>query len=246
MAEETRRLRRRLWLAAASLVGILIIVGLFQAARMIKRHARRFEHAQEMRWLGMSLRQFDDVYKRLPPAVRRDKAGRALCSWRYQVFPFLFGSMMTLPAPDFGEPWDSPTNRYWASQGFRFYCWSPKGSPEQLHTNVLAITGSRTPFDKDREIGFKDMNGGTILLVEVAHSGIHWMEPGDISLEQIPSLLTQGAEGDGFHVLFADGEVWFLSPDVPVSELKNLCTIEGAKKHDREQVLGRYVVSRYR
>jgi hypothetical protein len=89
------------------------------------------------------------------------------------------------------------------------------------------------------------MAGATILLVEIAHSGIHWMAPGDLSMDAIPESLVQGVEGDGFHVFFADGQVWFLSADVPLEEVKKFMTIDSAKNHDREQILGRYALSRF-
>jgi hypothetical protein len=88
------------------------------------------------------------------------------------------------------------------------------------------------------------MAGATILLVEIAHSGIHWMAPGDLSLDNIPESLVYGLDGDGFHVLFADGQIWFLSSDVPLEKVQKFFTIDGAKKHDREQTLGPYALSR--
>jgi hypothetical protein len=51
---------------------------------------------------------------------------------------------MDSPAMEFGEPWDSPANEYWANLGMPIYCWSEEGSREQFHTNVVAVTG---PWD---------------------------------------------------------------------------------------------------
>jgi hypothetical protein len=79
-----------------------------------------------------------------------------------------------------------------------------------------------------------------ILFVEVAHSGVHWMEPGDITLEGMADSIREGLDGDGFHVAFADGEVWFLSRDVPMANLRPFFTLDGARKHDREDILGPY------
>jgi hypothetical protein len=47
-------------------------------------------------------------------------------------------------------------------------------------------------------------------------------------------------------VVFADGQVWFLSADIPLEDVRKFLTIDGAKKHDREQVLGPYALSRSR
>lgn len=192
-------------------------------------------------WLSLS--NFHDTYRGLPPAVRKDKAGRPLCSWRFQTLPFL-ESWMGSPAMEFGEPWDSPANQYWAELRIRVYCWSEEDSAEKLHTNVVAVTGPGTPFGNDLQKRLQDMDGGTILLVEISHSGIHWMAPGDLTLDSIPESLVQGLEGDGFHVLFADGQIWFLSADVPLEDVKKFFTIDGVWKHNREQILGPYALYR--
>ncbi len=58
--------------------------------------------------------------------------------------------------------------------------------------------------------------------------------------DHFPDNLTKGPVGDGFHVLFADGAVWFLRADVPLAEVKKFFTIEGSKQYDREVVLKPY------
>jgi hypothetical protein len=150
---------------------------------------------------------------------------------------------MTLPAPDYGKPWDSPANEFWANFWMPVYCWSGENSPERLQTNVVAITGPGTPFGEEK-LRIHDMSPHTILLVEMAHSGIHWMAPGDLSVDDMCPSLVKGVDGDGFLVAFPNGEVWFLSADVPLENVKKFCTIEGAKKYNRDEVLGRYALSR--
>jgi hypothetical protein len=70
------------------------------------------------------------------------------------------------------------------------------------------------------------------------------MAPFDLSLDAIPASIVRGIDGEGFQVLFADGSIWFLSASVPIEDVKKFCTIEGAKKYDREQVLAPYALSR--
>ena len=141
--------------------------------------------------------------------------------------------------------WDDPDNRRISSAPSPVYCWSPERSlPESLHTNVVAITGPGTAFDGDRPVRVSDIDSDTILAIEIADSGLHWMEPGDLSIDQVPDSITQGVDGYGVHVLFADGWVWVLRPDVPLEDLTKFFTIEGAKRYDREQALGPYVLHR--
>ena len=47
----------------------------------------------------------------------------------------------------------------------------------------------------------------TVLIVELAHSGIHWMAPGDIELDNLPESFVEGTEGNGFWAVFADSPI---------------------------------------
>ena len=84
-----------------------------QAAR---RAAQRMARSNNMKLVALGLHNVNDVYKRLPPAVRTDDAGRPLCSWRFQLVPFLEAMMLRV---DFGDRWDDPANRFlWGMTGF--------------------------------------------------------------------------------------------------------------------------------
>ena len=237
--------RRRYWRPLLwTVLGLARFLGVYYGVKRVNKEARRIQHRNNLKQIWLTLSNFNDTYEGLPPAVRRDKAGRRLCSWRFQILPFL-ESWMGSPKMEFGEPWDSQANQFWAGLRIRTYCWSSEdGSPEQFHTSVVAVTGPGTPFGHDRQNRLQEMPGATILVVEVAHSGIHWMAPEDLTLDSLPDSLVHGLDGDGFHVLFADGQVWFLSADVSLEEVKKFLTIDSAKHHDREQILGRYVLSR--
>jgi hypothetical protein len=74
------------------------------------------------------------------------------------------------------------------------------------------------------------------------------MEPGDLDVEELlrvpdpQSLLASPVGKDGYAVLFADGEKWVLSSELPWYDLYKFFTLTGASQYDREQVLGRYRV----
>jgi len=232
--------KRLLFLLLRLAMGIVVVAVLVTAARCARRAARRAVRTSHLRQIGLGLFTFHQSYGRLPPAVRVDKAGRRLCSWRFQILPFLEGIMTST---DFGSRWDAPANRWLANHPWPVYCWSQnRGSPDNLYTNVLAITGAGTAFDGDRESRLDEMDGDTILLIEGAASGVHWMEPGDLHIDEVPESIVCGLDGDGIHVLFADRQVWFLRADVPLADLKKFFTIARAKQYDRERVLRPYVV----
>ncbi|MBN2024231.1 MAG: hypothetical protein JW809_15720 [Pirellulales bacterium] len=86
-----------------------------------------------------------------------------------------------------------------------------------------------------------------IVLVETRNSGVHWMEPGDLDVRTMPRTI-DAADGKGIsanfgdrvHVAFADGTVWALSTDVPFATVEKFLTIDSAKRHDRDVLLGPY------
>ena len=112
---------------------------------------------------------------------------------------------------------------------------------ERYWTNVMGITGTDTAFEVQ---GLDQLQGcgHLIIVVEVADSGIHWGEPGDIDVNHLPENRTSGIDGDGFMVLFYDGSVWFIKREVPIEIFKHFLTITEAKKHDRNIELKPYAI----
>jgi len=237
--------RRGKWLSflIACAAVLLVFAILYPAVRAARRAAQQVQRENMLRQISLGLYNFHDTYKRLPPAIRRDEAGRELCSWRFQILPYLESIMIGI---DFSDAWDDPVNRLLSTHPYRAYCWSSDADfPKSLHTSVVAITGPGTAFDRDRSINLADIDSDTIIVVEIADSDTHWMEPGDLHIEKVPNSIVRGLDGTGVLVLFADGAVWFLKADVPVADLKKFFTIEGAKRYDRAQLLGPYVLRQY-
>jgi hypothetical protein len=222
--------------SAAILALIALALPAFRAAGTAARRAPRGGH---LKTIGLGFLHFDDVYQRLPPAVRTDDIGRPLGSWRFQLVGFLeYSFMLDL---EYDRPWDDPGNRHLSDMPHPCFCYDCEGV-ERTNTNVVVITGPGTPFDGERICRLSDIDLDTILAIEVADFDRHWMEPGDLSLDEVSETITKGLDGEGLHVLFADAAVWYLRADVPLDDLKKFFTIAGAKQYDREEVLGPYAV----
>jgi len=207
-----------------------------------QRWSRRGMRRAAMRQIGLALHNFSDIYGRLPPAVRRDEFGRPLCSWRFQILPLLEAVMMGIETAD---RWDDPANRWWITGPHPVYCFFPeKPFPQRVRTNVVAVTGPGTAFDEEFTFSLGDLDDDTILVIDVADSDVHWMEPGDLDVRDLEQSVVQGVDGDGIHVLFADGEVWFLSSQTPLKDLKPFFTVDGARQFDRQDVLAPYALPR--
>jgi len=181
--------------------------------------------------------------------------GRPLCSWRVSLIP-AFESWHG--QWDRSQPWNSPANEEVSREFYKFFSYDTSGThwndPSFVReTNALAITGPGTAFGDGVEHPKRltEIPQSTVLVVEVRSSGIHWMEPGDFDIRTMPETINapdgkgiSSIFAGGFHVIFADGNAWFLSDKIPFATLRSFFTIEEAGKHDREKELGPYALYR--
>jgi hypothetical protein len=194
----------------------------------------RARRSSSLKEVGFSLQSFNDTYKRLPAATRRDDVGRPTGSWRYQVYPFVEAIMLGI---DYSKPWFDPAVRHLSRATPECFCFDRNESSLDRHdTNVAVVCGPGTPFDESRTCSLQDLDDDTILAVEV-DLDVHWMAPGDLHIDQLPKSLMNGLDGLGVLVLFADGSVQYVQKGVGLQNLQKLMTVEGAKQHDRQTLL---------
>lgn len=136
---------------------------------------------------------------------------------------------------DLSKPWNVPPNITLRNTTF---CWTgTPGCEDYYWTNIMALAGEDTAMSTGpNPSGCEDL----IVLVEVANSGVHWAEPGDINIDHLPEHFTSGTTGDGIMVMFLDGAVWFIYQNVPVGVLQKFFTVNGARQHDRMKELRPY------
>lgn len=190
----------------------------------------------------IALGSYDDAEWHLPETVCRNARGEILGSWRFELLKL--EGWGAGGGPTFTVPWNAPQNHEFASFSAPWYCHENSNSEERLNTNLVAVAGPGTAFDGEHTFRRTELPPNLIILIEIAHSRIHWAAPGDLTVQDMQESITKGLDGRGVYVGFADLHCWLLRPDVPLSELKKFMTIESAKKSDREQCLGRYVLSR--
>jgi hypothetical protein len=250
----------------ASVFGALTAIGGLLAFWRSVDHARKSAEvtmlASSFKQAVLSLANAEATYGRLPDATcyttnrtgpvdpEVAKSSPPLYSWRLAVMPF---TEYQVRNADFSKPWDHPANVLFHSER-HFYTFFGLPPPEGSEPRIFAITGPATAFGEagvDTPHSLDDVPDDTILLVEVANSGVHWMQPGDFDIRTMPRTINdprtvdiEGTPGFGFYVAFADGQVWRLRHDTPFPELEKFFTIEGAKANEREEVLSKYWVDR--
>jgi len=155
--------------------------------------SRRSQCKNNLKYIGLALHNYHESFGRFPPAFIADSNGRPMHSWRVLLLPYFDKAQAALYAKyRFDEPWDGPNNSKLADEIVAVYnCPSDAhahGKSDSTMTNYVAIVGSGTAWPGSRPTSIRDMKDGTsntLLIAEVANSGIHWMEPRDLHVVQM-------------------------------------------------------------
>ena len=231
------------WVAGFALFcGLLAWLG--QQAR---EAARCSQCTGNLKQLALALLNYHDVYGCFPPAYTCDEAGTPMHSWRVLILPFLMEEALYRQY-DFSQPWNGPNNRRLASDACKslFQCPSA-GLEDTPFASYVAVVGPgaawpgrdslrNTPFALREYSDFESLN--TILLIEIADSDIHWMEPRDLTLDQaLRGIEPESGLGISSHhpaginyVTLADA-VKRLDRDADPTELRALLLVD--EKHTR-------------
>jgi prepilin-type processing-associated H-X9-DG protein len=217
----------------SALLVIACLISLFQSPRSTS--GRNFCESR-LQQLALALRGYHTTHGCFPPPYIAGKDGRPMHSWRVLILPQL-GRMDLYRAYHFDEPWDGPNNRLLAATHVRDYeC--PSAANGSASTNYLAVVGPGSVWREGRSTKLGEITDGpanTILVVEVASSGVHWMEPRDLDMLPLAPGINPAGQGissrhtDGANVVMADGSVRFLPDGLIPAEVNALLTIAGGE-----------------
>ncbi len=232
-------LRWRTYLGPIGVImGLALVAGLFLPAVTRSREpARRSQCKTNLKQIGLALHQYHDKYGCFPPAYIADPEGRPMHSWRVLLLPYL-DQMPLYKEYRFNEPWDGPNNSKLADKvPTVFYCPSESHGRIENVTSYVAVVGPGTIWPGSRSTKIADIRDGTsntLMVVEIADSGIHWMEPRDLSSSQMaPTINAKSSQGISSphigcaHAVFADGMVRPISNQVAAGVIRALLTING-------------------
>jgi hypothetical protein len=159
-------------------------------------------------------------------------------SWRVLILPFI-GQEALYKQYNFDEPWDGPNNRKLAARMPKVLAFSGDQGAGNTTTNYLAVVGSQTIWQPGRKVTMDDVKDGpdnTILIVENRGALVHWMEPRDLSFDEMDFTINSR---DGVSskyvepaVAMASTSVRRLSKATRPATLRALLTIAGGENPD--------------
>ena len=123
----------------------------------------------------------------------------------------------------FDEPWDGPNNSKLHNRVVECFACPSDEQTIPGQTSYLAVVGAETAWPapgKAKTEDFFDGRSNTLLIVEVANSGIHWMEPRDLDFATMSFQVNPSAgRGISSHhpgcavVTYADGRTETMNED---------------------------------
>jgi hypothetical protein len=187
--------------------------------------------------IGIAMHNYNDTFRRFPPAVVYNQKGEPLYSWRVLLLPYLDQNHIYNQV-HFNEAWDSPHNKSLLTQMPKVY--AHPGSTSTTETHYLVFDGrdeksvsaafASSPqyaplrqfngvppqtgqvFEAGIQTGipqtFTDGASNTILVVE-ADKAVPWSKPEDLPFGPGSTLPPLGGlyESGNFQVCLADGSV---------------------------------------
>lgn len=228
----------------ACLFGLLVCGGILVAPLLVsgkgaREAARRTQCMNHLKQIALAFHNYHDVYKTFPPAYIPDENGQPKHSWRVLILPFL-ECQHIYNQYNFDEPWNSPNNLAVTRQPVPVYtCPSSPAGPGSTETNYMVITGPSTVFDAGKACTFPEILDGTantVMVVEVAGTGVNWGEPKDLDASTLTYPLgTPGGSTPGSHhpgglnVAMCDGSVRFVADAVSPQVFNAMITKAGAE-----------------
>jgi hypothetical protein len=240
-------LGRWLW---SALAGTLVVGGLLAGLAVAIRHARHDAEKSgckgKLSQISLALANYHADYGCYPPAYIADENGRPMHSWRVLLLPY-WDAGDFYRRYRFDEPWDGPNNRKLGAEADSpwalYHCPSdrpePGGADNSRMTSYVVVRSPETAWNGTRSAKRTDItddDASTLLIVEVANSGIHWMEPRDLELGTMAPTINSKTDAGissrhqlGAWCILADGAVRFLPENMPAERLRILLTIRGGE-----------------
>ena len=203
-----------------------------------------------MKWIALSLHNYFDVHRTFPWAITYAQDGTRMRSWRFALLPYLEQQPTGL-SYDYREPWNGPHNGLigdeipdnWcdnsgiASQYVyiprAYRCPSAPSSQNQTCTNYVMLIDDRSgkpngPPNRPGSVPPSFDDKSAVIVIEIADSDIHWMEPRDVLLSELSMKINDRSKRSlssyhgGACVAYADGSVELLDEATTEERVREL------------------------
>jgi prepilin-type processing-associated H-X9-DG protein len=233
MPRASSRNRRKTSPAAALLLVVCLVAGyavwnygLFDAPDNARGLCTR-----NLNIISLALREYEARHGHLPAASMVAKRGQPPHSWRVAILAQLAHKELLMKY-DFNQAWDSPKNRALAGQ-MPDVLRCPGSGKSGSKTNFMMLVGEHSIGRRHGEEGLRlDKVIGPaeskFLVVEVPGEGVDWMEPRDITVDELTQRLGSGQRAphvNGFNVAFCDGGVRLVPLSVDIQSLRRMADI---------------------
>ena len=219
-------------LAVSAVLGGMMV----PAIQKVRDAADRMTSQNNLKQIGIALHSYHDVMGTLPPAVVRDKNGKALYSWRVLILPYLEQDVIYKNWKK-DEPWDSPHNKPLSDVVLKVY--TLPGNPDGIsnRTPYRVFIGKGTGFEElkgqpSKGIRFADITDGTtntIAVVEATET-VPWAKPEELDFVAGKALPPLGPPWrDEFNALLFDATVRFIPKTIKPQSLQAMITRNGGE-----------------
>ncbi len=232
-------------LIATVLLGGLLVCGgglaffFMRGTAMVNRiPTPSLQCTNQLKQIGLAMHNYHQVYHCFPPAYLADEDGNPQHSWRVLLLPYL-GHQWLYDQYKFDEPFNSAHNLTLANSiGNVYGCPDDWNAANTGGTSYVMLVGKDTISDGTSATKIEQIHDGTsntILLVEMSNSNIPWMEPRDLSVDDITFGINdstpdgiRGNHGDGtVNLLLCDGSVRTVDATANPKVIEKMSTIAG-------------------
>lgn len=215
-------------------IGILTLLGfILPTIDPARPTIRRMNCADNLEKIASAIRQYESSNGSLPAPIVLSDAGLPLFGWRVSLLPYI-GEEELFEKLDLTKPWNDPANlRIGERMPVVFRC------PESLHqskwrtvgtkTSYVAVVGRQTawPVTGVRKSDDFDPNARNILIVESLKHEIHWLSPGDPTVEEFLSSANFDAPHGGLvNFVEINGKTNVLSDNVSTEQIREFLTVQ--------------------
>jgi hypothetical protein len=239
------------WVLIATMTICVLLVVFVPAIRHARRSTQQMGCRNNLSFIGLALQHYHDTFQALPPAITYADDGSPMHSWRVRIVPFLVQNPLG-DFYDFQEAWNGPANGlladevpdFWGGKFgvmlldadyFMYRCPSAPHSQNRMYTNYVMLIDDRAgkPNGPPNRPGSTPLSldpKSAVIVIEIADSDIHWMEPRDVLLSELSMKINDRSKRSlssyhgGACVVHADGSVELLDDATTEERLRELLT----------------------